>query len=37
MLSVGAKDLVPNPAYDSRRPMFNSRDEALAKKGAKEN
>lgn len=37
MLSVGAKDLAPNPAYDSRRPMFNSRDEALAKKGAKGN
>jgi arylsulfatase A-like enzyme len=34
---VGAKDVAPNPAYDARRPMFNTRDEALRKesKGTK--
>jgi arylsulfatase A len=26
---VGAKDVTPNPAYDPRRPLFNTRDEAL--------
>ncbi len=26
---AGAKDVTPNAAYDARRPLFNSRDEAL--------
>jgi arylsulfatase A-like enzyme len=30
MKEAGAKDVAPNPAYDARRPMFNTRDEALA-------
>jgi len=29
MKEAGAKDVAPNPAYDARRPMFNTRDEAL--------
>lgn len=29
MKEAGAKDVTPNPAYDARRPLFNSRDEAL--------
>ena len=33
MKEVGAKDVSPNPAYDPRRPMFNTRDEALRKDG----
>jgi arylsulfatase A-like enzyme len=29
MKETGAKDVTPNAAYDARRPLFNSRDEAL--------
>ena len=29
MKEAGAKDVMPNAAYDARRPLFNSRDEAL--------
>ena len=29
MKQAGAKDLSPNPDYDTSRPLFNSRDERL--------
>jgi hypothetical protein len=29
MKEAGARDLTPNPADDARKPLFNSRDEAL--------
>ena len=35
MRQVGAKDLTPNPAFDARRPLFNTREAALAKPGEK--
>jgi arylsulfatase A-like enzyme len=31
MKQTGAKDLIPNPAYDASRPLFNTREEALKK------
>jgi arylsulfatase A-like enzyme len=31
MKQSGAKDLIPNPAYDANRPLFNTREEALKK------
>jgi hypothetical protein len=31
MKRSGARDVAPNPDYDATKPLFNSRDAALAK------